>query len=48
LAIVPAGTPAGYPHRAEIFADFNAELNSLALGIPSGVIGKGEEHRRLR
>jgi len=30
------------------FADFNAELNNLPLGIPSGVIGKGEEHRRIR
>jgi hypothetical protein len=26
------------------FADFNAELNSLPLGIPSGVIWKGKEH----
>src|SRR5271169_223555 len=38
----------GYPHDAAIFADFNAEFDSLPLGIPSGVIGKGEEHRRIR
>jgi hypothetical protein len=31
-----------------VFADFDAEFNSLPLGIPSGVIGKGEEHRRIR
>jgi hypothetical protein len=40
--------PLRYPHHAVVFADFNAELNSLALGIPSGVIGKGEEHPRVR
>jgi hypothetical protein len=38
----------GYPHHAAVLADFNAEFNSLPLGIPSGVIGKGEEHRRIR
>ncbi|MGC1890896.1 MAG: sugar-transfer associated ATP-grasp domain-containing protein [Stellaceae bacterium] len=37
-----------YPHHAAEFADFNAKCNSLPLGIPSGVIGKGEEHRRIR
>jgi hypothetical protein len=37
-----------YPHHAVVFANFNAELDSLALGIPSSVIGKGEEHRRVR
>jgi hypothetical protein len=37
-----------YPHHAVVFANFNAELDSLRLGIPSSVIGKGEEHRRVR
>ena len=37
----------GYPHHAAVFTDFNAKLNSLPLGIPSGVIGKGEEHRSV-
>ena len=37
-----------YPHHAKVFADFNAELHSLPRGIPSGVIGKGEEHRLSR
>jgi hypothetical protein len=35
----------GYPHHAVVFADFNAELDGLPLGIPSGVIRKSEEHR---
>jgi hypothetical protein len=30
-----------------VFANFNAELDSLPLGISSSVIGKGEEHRRV-
>jgi hypothetical protein len=29
-----------YPHHAAVFADFNPKFNSL--------IGKGEEHRRIR
>jgi hypothetical protein len=37
-----------YPHHAAVFADFNPKFNSLPLGTPSGVIGKGEEHRRIR
>jgi hypothetical protein len=36
-----------YPHHAVVFANFNAKLDSLPLGIPSSVIGKGEEHRRV-
>jgi hypothetical protein len=39
--------PPGYPHHTVVYADFNAELNSLPLGIPSGVIGKSEEHRHI-
>jgi hypothetical protein len=37
-----------YPHHAVVFANFNAELDSLSLGVPASVIGKGEEHRRVR
>jgi hypothetical protein len=37
-----------YPHNAAVFADFYANFNSLPPGIPSGVIGKGEAHRRIR
>jgi hypothetical protein len=29
-----------YPHHAVVFANFNAELDSLPLGIPSSVIGE--------
>jgi hypothetical protein len=29
-------------------ADLDPELDGLPLGIPSGVLGKGEEHRDLR
>jgi hypothetical protein len=37
-----------YPHHAVVVANFNAELDSLPLGVPASVIGKGEEHRRVR
>ena len=37
-----------YPHHVVVLANFNAELDSLPLGIPASVIGKGEEHRRVR
>jgi hypothetical protein len=30
-----------------VFANFNAELDSLPLDILSSVIGKGEKHRRV-
>ncbi|HEY1431689.1 MAG TPA: hypothetical protein VGF39_08700 [Stellaceae bacterium] len=39
---------ARYPHYAVVFANFDAELDNLPLGIPSSVIGKSEEHRRSR
>jgi len=37
-----------YPHHVVVLANFNAELDSLPLGIPASVIGKVEEHRRVR
>jgi hypothetical protein len=36
-----------HPDHALVLADLDPELYSLSLGIPAGVIGKGEEHARL-
>jgi len=35
-------------NHAPILADLDPELHGLPLGIPSGVLGKGEGHGRLR
>jgi hypothetical protein len=29
---------------AAVFSDFDAELDGLLIGVPVGVLGKGEEH----
>jgi hypothetical protein len=34
----------GDQDHAFVLADDDAELHGLPLGIPSGVLGKGEEH----
>ena len=36
------------PNHAAVLADLNRELHGLPLGIPVGVLGKGEEHRLPR
>ena len=35
------------PDDAAVLADLNPELHILPFGIPAGVLGEGEEHRRL-
>jgi hypothetical protein len=35
------------PDDAVVLSDLDPELYGLALGVPSGVLRKGEEHRGL-
>src|ERR1700757_2055923 len=44
----PLKDPPRYPDHATVFADLDTELHGLVLGVPSGILGEGEEHRRLR
>jgi class 3 adenylate cyclase len=44
----PLKDPARHPDHATVFADLDTELHGLVLGIPSSILGEGEEHRRLR
>jgi hypothetical protein len=37
-----------HPDHAVILAYLDPELHGLPLGIPAGVLGEGEEDRRLR
>jgi hypothetical protein len=37
-----------YPDYASVFADLDTEFHGLVLGIPSSILGEGEEHRRLQ
>ena len=36
------------PEHAAVIADLDPELHRLPPGIPAGVLGDGEEHRRFR
>jgi len=35
------------PDYTTVLADLDPELYGLLLGVPSGIFGKGEEHRGL-
>ena len=39
--------PPGNPYRARIFADTDAELDGVSVGVPPSVGRKAEEHGRL-
>jgi len=36
------------PNHATVLADLDPELRRLPFGVPAGVLGEGDEHRRLR
>jgi hypothetical protein len=43
-----SGTLAAAPGPRRVLADLDPELHGLPVGIPAGVLGEGEEPRRLR
>jgi hypothetical protein len=44
----PLEHPPRDPDRAALFAYLDPEFEGLPLSVPAGVLGEGEEHRRLR